>query len=110
MKQTEFKVGKHTFRNRNLSPTEALALETIVNMEDFNKSKHMYDTIFESIEVQIGDTWQPLKEKNTNVYMPVGIEEDLSLLNNVAMTFIVKVLQPLFQKSTELNKQQETQQ
>ena len=110
MKQTQFSVGKHNFRNKNLAPTEALALETIVQFDNFEKSKHMYDKIFESIEVQIGDTWQPLKEQNVDVYMPVGIDEDLTLLNEVAMTFIVKVLQPLFQKSTELKEEQKAQQ
>lgn len=101
MEQKEFTIGKYTFRPRKLRPAELLAFNMTIDFDDYEKSAKMFDKIMEAIEVKIVESWQPLKAKGMESYLPAGIEDDMSTLMEVATYFMTNILKPIFQSSTE---------
>lgn len=100
MEQKEFTIETrkdNLFRIAKIEPTEILALGMTM---DFNEFKQTVDTMnyaLEHIEVKMGDNmWTVVKQKNRNVYMPMGIEDDLKSLNQLIQYFIEEVLSKVF--------------
>ena len=55
------------------------------------------DFALEHIEVNVGDNkWIVVKQKDRNVYMPMGIEEDYKALKELIEYFIEEVLSKVF--------------
>lgn len=96
-----FTVDNYEFRAKQLTCTQFLALETILNFTDFDKCEQMFSTILESMEVKVNDSWQQVKATGIDSYIPVELSENLRLMYKVCMLFINKILTPVFQKSTE---------
>lgn len=98
----EFEIDElkgYSFRFKKVSPVKLLALQTSVNIEDFNKAADLYAFILESTEVKIAEAWVNVKEKGREVYLPVGIEDNGLALMAICAKFMTEVLKPVFQSS-----------
>lgn len=102
----EFEVNGMKFRPKEMSATEVLALETVVNFSDVDSAKYMFDSILERVEVQIKDVWVQVKAKGLDSYTPVSLKEDLHTLYEICTQFMKIVITPVFRKSEELKKSQ----
>lgn len=89
------------FRFKNIKPTELLALQMTINFNDFEKTTKLFEFILENTEVLIAQTWLNVKEKGRDVYLPVGIENELNVLMDISTKFLTDVVKPVFQKSRE---------
>lgn len=102
----EFEVNGMTYRPKHMSPSEILALESVVSFSDIDAAKHMFDSFLERIEVKIADVWTPVKVKGSDNLTPVTLNEDLHSLYKICTQFMKIVIEPVFQKSEELKKSQ----
>ena len=102
-KEKEFTINsrKENFRIPYISPVKLLAISTQVDLEKFQQTETLYTFALENTEVQMGEKWFPVKTKDKEVYMPLGIDEDLIALNEICMFFITEVIYKAFQKSSE---------
>jgi len=90
-----------TFRVKKMNAIEALAFRTTFDIDDFDSTVNSLYRILEYVEVKVGDTWLPVKEKNAMSFMPAGIENNVLAINKISKTFINDYLKPLFPKSDE---------
>ena len=88
-----------TFRFKKISPVKLLAMQSIVDFNDFEKSEKLYSFILENTEVNVSGTWLNVKEKGRDVYFPQGIESEMQVLMDIAVQFVKDVITPVFQKS-----------
>lgn len=91
----------------NLSATQVLSFNTLIDYETFEQSEKSFSFVFEHTMVKINNEWLPLKEKDMEVYYPIDIEEDLHSLQEIFMAFVNNVLKPLFTKSKESSQKQQ---
>lgn len=100
MEQKEFKIPSrenNQFRIAKLDPTEVLALAMTMDLNEYKQTKATMDFALEHIEVNVGDNkWIVVKQKDRNVYMPMGIEEDYKALKELIEYFIEEVLSKVF--------------
>lgn len=89
------------FRPKKISPIDILSISTTMDLENFNKTKEAYSFALENVEVKIGDKWFEVKHPGRDVYMPVGIEENLTALNELLGWFFENIIFKSFQKSSE---------
>lgn len=106
MKTQEFEIEamKGTkFRTKYISPVDLLALGSQVDLDDFYKSQLLFTFALEHIEVLIGDNnkWFTVKTPGQEVYMPLGIEENLKALNQLSAWFIENIVIKTFTNSSE---------
>lgn len=95
--------SQFTFRFTRISPIELLALQTQINLEDFEQTQKLFTFILEKTEVQIGQEWFPVKMKGKEVYSPSGIEDNMDMLNEIIYYFMDNVIKPTFMKSSASN-------
>lgn len=110
MKQIEFSVKSKPelkFRTGKISAVELLALQTQIDFENMKQTTTIFNFILEHTEVQIGGQWVNVKEKNLEVYYPVGIEDDIIVLQEIIFYFLTNILKPIFMKSNESSHQQQ---
>lgn len=88
-------------RFKKISPVRLLALQTALDLNDIEKSEKFFTFVLENAEVKISNEWVSLKEKDRDVYYPVGIDKNLNALNEVIKVFINEVLKPAFTQSRE---------
>lgn len=103
MEEKEFKIeGRaETFKFKKMSPVTLLSLQMQIDLNDMEKNEKTFSIILENTQVKIGGTWVPVKEKKMEVYYPVGIENDMTALQEILFKFFEDVLKPVFQKSVE---------
>lgn len=103
MEQKEFTVEgrKEQFRIGKVTPIELLSIATVLDLEKLAQVQEFMTFALEHTEVMMGETWQPVKAKGREVYMPIGIEEDIFSLNNIAAFMLQEVVQKAFTKSSE---------
>lgn len=89
------------FRVGKCSPVELLALNAQADFDKFKPTYELFKYALEHLEVQVDNKWTAVKVKDRDVYMPLGIEENLGGLNALALWFINNVLVEVFQKSGE---------
>lgn len=87
----------NNFRFKKISPVKILSLQMVSDFNSLIKTEEMFSFILENTEVQVKDTWFPVKEKEN--YMPVGIDNDISALTEIITHFFNDILKPVFTKS-----------
>ena len=97
----EFKIKslENDFRIKKMNALEALALRNVMDFDDFETTLKMLNAVVEHIEVKCKDTWLPVKETGRDVFLPVGIEDNVLALNELVNVFLKDYLKPLFRKS-----------
>lgn len=100
MKEFTIKSKPETqYRFRDISPVKMLALQTTIDFDSIDKMERLYAFILENTEVNIAGTWTQVKEKDRDVYYPVGFEKEANAMLEICMTFLNEVLKPVFMKS-----------
>lgn len=102
MEQKEFIISsfpKLKFRAGKISALEILALKTQIDFDDIEKTQETFKFILEHLEVNIGDKWIKVKEKDKDIYYPAELEDDVAGINDLIMHFLTEVIKPLFLKS-----------
>lgn len=89
------------FRFKTISPVKLLSIQMIVDFDNFDKTTKLFSFILENTEVNIAGTWTNVKMKDRDVYMPQGIDKNLTALMQICTTFMNDVIKPVFQKSRE---------
>lgn len=101
MEQKTLVYKDNTYRIRKMNAIEALALRSASDMKSVAGAMQFFTDILERLEVQAGDKWLPVKQVNTNVYLPAGIEEDFVGVQALVEFFMKEFLTPFFEKSAE---------
>lgn len=103
VEEREFRLKSRAeaFKFKKMSPVTLLSLQMQIDLNDMEKNEKTFSTILENTQVKIGGTWVPVKEKNMEVYYPVGIEDSMNALQEIIFKFFEEVLKPVFQKSAE---------
>lgn len=91
----------NTFRIKKMNAIEALALRSASNMSNVTGAKQFFTDVLERLEVQAGEKWLPVKQANTNVYLPDGIQDDFEGVQKLVQFFMQEFLTPFFEKSVE---------
>ena len=87
------------YRFKDISPVNMLALQTTMDFDNVDKMEKLYGFILENTEVNIMGTWTQVKEKNREVYYPIGFEKEVEAMLEICVTFLNEVLKPVFMKS-----------
>ena len=105
LEQKEFTVKSSdlTFRVGKVSPIEIIALRAILDFNDLDKTVKLITFILERVEVNMSNSWYPVKEKGREIYSPVGIENSLQILDDIAKWFIKEVIIEAFTQSNKSN-------
>lgn len=93
----EKQIGKFNFRIRKMNAIELLAFNMQSEIQTFDGTVETFNLILENIEVQTGDSWLPVKEKNKNIFYPSGIENDIMTIKELIpffMNYIGSVFHP----------------
>lgn len=86
----------NNFRIGTIKPTEILALSMTVDLDDYKKSQELFTFALEHTEVKMGDNWTPVKAKDREVYMPMGIEKEIISLREIIEVFLNEVIAKAF--------------
>ena len=87
------------YRFKDISPVKLLALQTTIDFDNIDKMEKLYAFILENTEVNIAGTWTQVKEKNRDIYYPVGFEKEVDAMLEICVMFLNEVLKPVFTKS-----------
>ena len=104
--QKEFKIDSYkdlTFRVGKIDAIQMLAFRTTMDFTNIESTESTYKFVFEHLEVNVGNKWIPVKEKDINVYYPDGLDNNLNAMNELLAYFLNNVVKPLFMKSNESN-------
>lgn len=101
MEQKTLVYKDNTYRIRKMNAIEALALRSASDMKSVAGAKQFFNDVLERLEVQAGEKWLPVKQVDTNVYLPAGIEEDFAGVQALVEFFMKEFLTPFFEKSAE---------
>ena len=101
MEQKTLIYKDNTYRIRKMNAIEALALRSASDMKSVAGAKQFFNDVLERLEVQAGEKWLPVKQVDTNVYLPSGIEEDFVGVQTLVEFFMKEFLTPFFEKSAE---------
>lgn len=89
------------YRIKKMNAIEALALRTASDMKSVAGAKQFFIDVLERMEVQVGEKWLPVKQQNTNVYLPDGIQDDFIGVQKLTEFFMEEFMTPFFEKSVE---------
>lgn len=91
----------NAYRIKKMNAIEALALRTASDMKSVAGAKQFFTDVLERMEVQVGEKWLPVKQENTNVYLPDGIQDDFVGVQKLTEFFMEEFMTPFFEKSVE---------
>lgn len=99
----EFKINGYdnNFRFKKLFALDILSLQTMVDFNDFEKTKKFYGFILEHCEVNVNGTWLNVKEPGRELYTPVKLGNDGNGLQEIITKFMEEILKPVFQQSNK---------
>lgn len=95
------KYKDNAYRIKKMNAIEALALRTASDMKSVVGAKQFFTDVLERMEVQVGEKWLPVKQENTNVYLPDGIQDDFVGVQKLTEFFMEEFMTPFFEKSVE---------
>ena len=87
------------YRFKDISPVKMLALQTSIDFDNMDKMEKLYSFILENTEVNINGVWTQVKEKNRDIYYPIGFEKEIDAMMEICIYFLNEVLKPVFTKS-----------
>lgn len=100
----EFTIASDTtlkFRVVKISPVDLLAITTQIDFDKYTQTQMLFKFALEHTEVEQGGKWFPVKTKDREVYCPLGIENNLVVLNDIITYFLTEVIGKVFPKSSE---------
>lgn len=106
MAQTEFEISSlpgTKFRVGKISPTSLLAITTQIDFDKFKQTEVLFTFALEHLECLPDATtnnWVPVKVAGRDIYMPLGIEENLTALNELITWFLENIIAKNFTKSS----------
>lgn len=98
---SNFEYKDNTYRVRKMNAIEALALRVASDMKSVAGAKQFFIDVLERLEIQVGEKWLLVKQPNTNVYLPDGIDNDFEGVQQLVEFFMKEFLTPFFEKSVE---------
>ncbi|MEG2687338.1 MAG: hypothetical protein RR954_09530 [Christensenellaceae bacterium] len=98
---SNFEYKDNTYRVRKMNAIEALALRAASDMKSVAGAKQFFIDVLERLEIQVGEKWLLVKQPNTNVYLPDGIDNDFEGVQQLVEFFMKEFLTPFFEKSVE---------
>ena len=101
MEQKTLIYKDNAYRIRKMNAIEALALRSASDMKSVAGAKQFFNDVLERLEVQADEKWLPVKQVDTNVYLPAGIEDDFTGIQTLVEFFMKEFLTPFFEKSAE---------
>lgn len=103
MTNSEFNIKSRpeTFRVRQMSAVEFLALRSIAATTDLEGLTKFFQELLNRIEVKLGNTWLKVYDKQANTYYPAEIEFDVMAIQEIIEYFTETVMKPVFTKSSE---------
>lgn len=104
MEQKEFKIESRTeeFKVGKITPVEFLGISSqLALIDNYINATEVSKFALEHCLVKMGEKWVPVKTKGSEVYMPLGIEEDIFALNEIFTYFVENVLLKAFTNSRE---------
>lgn len=101
MEQKTTTYKDNVYRIKKMNAIEALALRSASDMKSVAGAKQFFTDVLERLEVQVGEKWLPVKQENTNVYLPDGIQDDFAGVQTLVEFFMQEFLTPFFEKSVE---------
>lgn len=107
IQQTEFEIEELkgvTFRVGKVAPTEILAISTQIDFDNFGQSLSFINFALEHLEVKMGEKFNPVKVKGKDIYMPLGLDDNLMAMNSLVAYFLEEVIAKAFMKSSESQK------
>lgn len=99
-------INDRTYRIKPMNAIETLALQSQISFDSVEESMKCYGAILERVEVEVKDKWLQVKESGKEVYYPAGIEDDILTIREL-ITFVLKFIKEVFQKSNASNSTQE---
>ena len=102
----EIVINDKTYRLKKLNAIEIMAFKTQINFDTYEHAKELYELVLEQFETQANDKWLPVKQKDTQIYYPNGIENDFDTISQL-LGYFIQYIKSVFQKSNESNSQQE---
>ena len=99
-------IGQNEFRIKTMNSLDLLAMQTQISFDSAKQSRACYAQILERLEVNCKDSWLPVKEEDKEVYFPAGLENDLTLVQEL-IGFFMEWFRDVFQKSNESNSKTE---
>lgn len=97
----EVKGKEQTFKFDKVSPVKLSAIMMSIDLDNPIKSESLVKLAVESCKVKIGEKWAPVKLQDKEVYMPMGIEEDVQAFLGITNEFINQKVANSFTKSGE---------
>lgn len=96
----EFEVNNHTYRIKKMNAIELLALQSQVDFSSLENAIKFYTTIVECFEVKVKDSWLPVKQPHSDIYLPENIKDDVLTIEEL-IKYMIDYLKEVFQKSNK---------
>lgn len=94
-------VKGHEFRVKKMNAIEALALKMSSNLKTVESAQTFFNAALERLEVNAGEQWLPVKQKDRDVFLPDGIQNDIDAVQELVEFFLKEFMQPFFSSSGE---------
>lgn len=95
------KFNNHEYRIKQMNAIQTLAIQSQISFDDVDATQKCYETILEMLEVKFSDDkWLPVKEKDKQIYLPTGIENDIQSIEAL-VKYGFEYLKSVFQKSNK---------
>lgn len=104
--QDTITINNNEYRIKKMNAIDMLAMQSQISFDTAKQSKSCYSQMLERIEVKCQDKWLPVKEEDKEIYYPVNVENDLSLIQDL-IGFFMNWLREVFRKSNESNSKTE---
>lgn len=103
MNNIEFTISNRNelFRIGKVTPIELLSISAVLDLEKLNQVTEFITFALEHTEVKVAEAWLPVKVKGKEIYMPLGIENDILSLNEIVAFVLKEVVEKAFMKSSE---------
>ncbi len=96
LKEFNIESRKELFRIGHVTPVELLSIATVLDLEKLTQVTEFVTFALEHAEVKMGETWQPVKVKGKEIYMPLGMENDFAALNEIVAVMLNEVVSKAF--------------
>ena len=97
----EIKSYPNKFRVKKINALELMALRTQIDFSNIEQNIKTYSYILEHLEVEISRVWSPVKEVGKDVFLPMGLEDNVDAMNELITWFLLNVIKKAFMKSEE---------
>lgn len=95
------KLDNNEYRIKKMNAIQTLAIQTQISFDNVDTTEKCYNTILEMLEVKFSeDKWLPVKEKDKQIYLPTGIEDNIESIEAL-IKYGLSYLKDVFHKSNK---------